>query len=157
MTDAARDRVMAAREAALDAQHYVSARTRDYAATGREYYGEQPLIGGLLAFGIGAILGAALPRTRQEDAYLGAYRDRALEEAERIYHEESGKLRAMADAALDEAKDIANKKVEQVKSGTPSGEDVAAKAKGEVKSAAERIADAAKTEANKRDLGGSAT
>lgn len=155
MTDTARDRVMAAREAALDAQHYVSARTRDYAASGREYYGEQPLIGGLLAFGIGAILGAVLPRTRQEDAYLGSYRDRALEEAERIYHEETGKLRDVADAALDEAKAVANEKMDQVKSGTPSGNDVARKAEGEVKNAADRIADAAKSEAQKRDLGGS--
>lgn len=155
MTDAARDRVIAAREAALDAQHYLTARGRDYAETGREYYGEQPLIGGLLAFGIGAIIGAALPRTRQEDRYIGAYRDRALEEAERIYHEESAKLRAVADAALDEAKKVANEKLDEVRSRTPSGEDVAARAKGEATDAADRVADAARDEAKKRDLGGS--
>ena len=157
MTDAARDRVVAAREAALDAQHYLAARSRDYAGTGREYYSEQPLIGGLLAFGIGAMIGAALPRTRQEDEYFGAYRDQALREAERIYNEESGKLRAVADAALDEAKAVATETLETVKSGTPSGKDAVDKAEGAAKSAATRVSDAAKAEAKKVDLGGSAT
>ncbi len=155
MTDAARDRVIAAREAALDAQHYLSARGRDYAATGRDYYSEQPLIGGLLAFGIGAMIGAALPRTRQEDEYLGGYRDRMLEEAERVYAQESGRLRAVADAAMDEAKSVASETLDSVKSGTPSGKDAVNRAEGAAKSAAERVADAAKSEAEKQNLGGS--
>lgn len=155
MTDAARDRIVAAREAALDAQHYLADRGRDYADTGREYYSDQPLIGGLLAFGIGAMIGAALPRTRQEDEYLGAYRDRALEEAERIYDQESGKLRAVADAALTEAKSVASETLEAAKAGTPSGKEAVDRVEGAAKSAAERVADAAKSEADKQNLGGS--
>lgn len=155
MTDAARDRVIAAREAALDAQHYLADRTRDYASSGREYYSDQPLIGGLLAFGLGALIGAALPRTRYEDEYVGAYRDRALEEAERIYHEESERLKAVADAALNEAKSVATETLDQVKSGAPSGKEAVDKAEGAAKSAAQRVADAAKAEADKQNLGGS--
>ena len=155
MTDAARTRVIAARERALDAQHYMADRGRDYAATGREYYADQPLVGGLLAFGIGALIGAALPRTSTEDAYIGAYRDRALEEAERVYREESVRLKAVADAALSEAKAVATETLEGAKASTPSGRDAVDKVEGAAKGAASRVAEAAKSEAQRQNLGGS--
>ena len=155
MTDAARDRVIAARQAAYNAQRNLDHHARAYAAQGREAYGEHPLVGGLLAFGLGAVLGAALPRTRQEDAYMGSYRDRALEEAERIYHSEVAKLQEVARAAAEEAKAVATETLHNAKEGTPSGEEAVDRAEGAARSAAERVKSAAEDEADKQDLGSS--
>ncbi|CTQ31461.1 DUF3618 domain-containing protein [Jannaschia rubra] len=155
MSESARDRLAAAREAAWNAEQRLEAVARDYAATGREAYGNQPIIAGLLAFGVGAAIGLALPRTRQEDRYLGSYRDKALAEAERIYHSEKAKLRAVAEAAAEEAKAVATETLEQVKSGASEAKGAVADAEKTAKSAGERIADAAKSEAERRDLGGS--
>jgi ElaB/YqjD/DUF883 family membrane-anchored ribosome-binding protein len=57
---------------------------------------DQPLIGGALAFAVGAALGAALPHTRQEDKLMGEASDqlkgKAAEEAHHLY--EGGKEKA---------------------------------------------------------------
>ena len=115
MSEATRERVIAARQAAWDAERRIAARARDYADSGRDFYGSQPLIGGLVAFGLGAAIGAALPRTRQEDRYIGSYRDRALEEAERIYRAETDKLRAVAETAAQDATRMASETLDDVK------------------------------------------
>ncbi|CTQ48183.1 DUF3618 domain-containing protein [Jannaschia donghaensis] len=107
MTDAARDRVIAAREAAIAAEQRLEARARDYGMAGKEAFNSQPLMGALVAFGIGALAGALLPRTRTEDRHLGAARDRAMMEAERIYRSEAAKLRAQAEALAEETLDTA--------------------------------------------------
>ena len=160
MTEQARIRVMRARQAAADMQSEMEARFGEATASGRRMYDEQPLVGGLIAAGIGAALGALLPRTEVEDEYIGAYRDRAFDEADAVFREEASKLRAVADAALDEAKAVADEKLEGVKgaigdakAATPTGEEAVSKAEAEAKSAAQRIADAAKSEAEKQNLG----
>ncbi|WP_299814784.1 DUF3618 domain-containing protein [uncultured Jannaschia sp.] len=155
MTDAARDRVIAARQAAYNAQRNLDDHARAYVSQGRDAYGEHPLVGGLIAFGLGAMIGAALPRTRQEDAYLGSYRDRALEEAERIYHAESAKLQEVARAAAEEAKAAASETLNNAKEKTPTGEEAMDRAEGAAKSTAERVKNAAEEEAEKQNLGGS--
>lgn len=58
---------------------------------------DQPLVGGALAFAVGAAIGAALPRTEQEDALLGNAAD-ATKEA----------VSAQASALTDQGKDIAS-------------------------------------------------
>lgn len=54
-------------------------------------YEDQPLIGGALAFALGAAIGAALPHTRQEDQLLGEAADsvkkEALEQAGDLFEE----------------------------------------------------------------------
>lgn len=157
MSEMARERVVQARAAAWDAQRSLQARAGDYTAAGREAYGSQPLVGGLVAFGIGALIGATLPRTRKEDEYLGTYRDRAFDEAERIFGEESGKLRSVAEAAVTEAKAVATEALQGAKDGTPSGKEAVDKAEGAVKGAADRVKTAAEKEADKQNLGGSVT
>ena len=104
MTEAARRRVIRAREAAHEASRVAADRAADYAAAGRDAFDSKPLVAGLIAFGIGAAIGASLPRTRREDALLGQHRDRALAEAERIFNEEKARLRAAATEALTEAR-----------------------------------------------------
>ncbi|UWQ21309.1 DUF3618 domain-containing protein [Jannaschia sp. W003] len=163
MSAAARERVIRARAAAVDAQAAAEARLREASRQGRRMYDDQPLVGGLIAFAVGAMVGAALPRTEFEDEHIGVYRDRAMDEAERVFNEEAHKLRAVADAALDEARDVADEKAEGVRSAlkgakdqTPSGDEAVRKAENEAKSVAQRVADAAREEAERQNLGGTA-
>ncbi|MCY1665152.1 DUF3618 domain-containing protein [Rhizobium sp. SL86] len=58
---------------------------------------DQPLVGGALAFAIGAAIGAALPRTEREDEMMGDMSD-----------EVKGGVAARASNALDEAEHIAS-------------------------------------------------
>lgn len=157
MSDVARDRVVRARQAAYEAQRYAEARWGEAAASSQYYYDRQPLVGGLIAFGIGAALGALLPRTDREDEMFGAYRDRAFDEAERVFREESDKARAVAEAAYDEAKNVVTEKVDAAKSGVPSGNDAVRKAESEIRDAKDRVVGAAKAEEEKQKLGSSLT
>jgi hypothetical protein len=103
MTETARDRVIAAREAAILAEQRIEARAREYGAAGKDAFASQPLMGALVAFGVGALAGALLPRTRVEDRHLGGARDRAFLEAERVYRAEAARLRAEAEIVAEEA------------------------------------------------------
>jgi len=70
----ARERVVAARETALDAQEKVEAQARAAAKKSRGFLHDQPLAVGALALGFGALVGALLPSTRREDDLLGQHR-----------------------------------------------------------------------------------
>lgn len=81
---------------------------------------EQPLVGGALAFALGAALGSALPHTPQEDALMGeaadAVKGKVGEKASELY--EQGKEKA-ADLYADAA-DKAGELYQQVKDGATS-------------------------------------
>ena len=124
MTDAARDRVIAAREAAIDAERRLEARARDYGVAGRDAYYSQPLIGALVAFGVGALAGALVPRTRVEDRHLGPARDRAMLEAERIYRSEAANLRAQAESFAEDTLDSAKSAIRSTTSDDGSSNSV---------------------------------
>ena len=153
MSEQARMRVMRARQAAADAQETLEARFGEAKASGARMYDEQPLVAGAIALAVGAAIGASLPRTEVEDEYLGSHRDRLFDEADSVFREEASKLRAVADAALDEARSVADEKMEAAKGSTPSGRDAVDKAETEVRSAAQRVADRARDEAEKQGLG----
>ncbi|MGV3650300.1 MAG: DUF3618 domain-containing protein [Devosia sp.] len=78
---------------------------------------DQPLVGGALAFAVGAALGAALPHTRQEDKVLGeaadAVKAKAVEEAHSLYQD--GK--AKAETLYAEAGEKLSELHDEVKSG----------------------------------------
>ena len=57
---------------------------------------DQPLVGGALAFAVGAAIGAALPRTEREDALMGEMSD-----------DVKGKVAAEASHAMDKAEAVA--------------------------------------------------
>ena len=176
MSEAARERVIAAREAALEAYHSAeeSARRnwrRGSRAAG-DFFEEQPLVAGAIAVAVGAAIASALPRTRYEDEHLGKYRDDLMDEAERVYREESEKVRHVAEAAVGEARNIAHETADKVRDaaekvredvdksapGNKSAvEDAADQAKGAAKSAADRVASAADKEAQKQGLKDDAT
>ncbi|MEM9795097.1 MAG: DUF3618 domain-containing protein [Pseudomonadota bacterium] len=153
MSEAARLRVMEARHRAYAAQRETEHRLGAYSDRAGRLFDTQPLLGGLLMAGVGALVGAALPRTSREDDAFGMYRDRAFDEAERIFHEEREKLRAVANAALSEAGAVAEESLETLKASAPSGSEAVGRAEHAVTSATDRITEAAKDEAKKQKLG----
>ncbi len=87
-------------------------------------YEQNPLVGGLIAAAVGAILGAVIPETNYEDEMLGEYGDAARSKAGELADTakakasdlaEQGKAKA-ADAAQT-ALDAADSKLEGAKSG----------------------------------------
>ncbi len=71
---------------------------------------DQPLVGGALAFALGAALGAALPHTRQEDELLGeaadAVKAKAGEEAGHLYEQGREKATELYEDAATRAGDL---------------------------------------------------
>ncbi|MCL3883904.1 DUF3618 domain-containing protein [Marivita sp. GX14005] len=152
LSDEARQRVIAARERAMDARDRAMRQARRGADRAADLFEEQPMIGGAIALAIGAALGAALPRSDMEDRYMGEQSDALMDEAERIFEEETQKLRKVADAAADEAGKVARETKRELddKASSDTAADAAA---DKAKKAGERVADAAKSEAKKQDLG----
>lgn len=112
----ARRRVVAAREAALTAHLKVEKALGQAANRASQTARSHPLAAGGAALLGGAILGAILPGTEQENRMIGAHRDRLLDAADRIYREERAKLEAASKAALDETRSV----VEDTLSGSRS-------------------------------------
>jgi hypothetical protein len=152
MTEAARQRVVNARDAAYRAQRELE-RAAAHAKRGSvDLFNEQPLVAGALALAAGAILGAALPRTRMEDEAVGEYSDRLLEEAERVFREETEKVGKVAEAAKSEVETAAREMKAKADERAPQGQTAAGAAKSEAASAAGKITDAAKAEASKQGV-----
>jgi ElaB/YqjD/DUF883 family membrane-anchored ribosome-binding protein len=139
LPEAARRRVVSARLAAVDAQASVERQVRHGTDLARRNAREHPLVLGMVAIGIGAAIGAALPRTSAENHALGAHRDRLLDEADRVFREEMGKVRRVAEAAVEEGRSAVKDTLE---SGPPTEDDPA-----------RRVADAAKSEAERQKVG----
>ena len=115
-------------------------------------YEEQPLIAGALALAVGAAIGAALPRSRTEDRYMGQHSDQLMADAERIFAEEKAKLGKVAQAASDEAKKVLRETKEDADAAAPG--DTAADAIVEkAKASGQRVVDAAEAEADKQGVG----
>jgi hypothetical protein len=103
--DEARARILEARLKAIEAQSAIEAKAARGADTVRRGADEHPLLVGAIAFGLGAAIAAALPRTTAENRTLGAQRDRLMDEADRIFREETDKLRSVAESAVAEGRD----------------------------------------------------
>lgn len=84
---------------------------------------DQPLVGGALAFALGAALGSTLPHTAQEDALLGeasdALKGKVGETASELYDQGKEKAADLYASAADKAGDL----YEQVKDGATSAGD----------------------------------
>lgn len=78
---AARRRVIDARLAAIRAQDAVERRARRLTRESEALIDDQPVVTGAAAFGVGVLMAALLPGTRQEDALLGRHRDEAMRAA----------------------------------------------------------------------------
>ncbi|MFG6560357.1 DUF3618 domain-containing protein [Sulfitobacter sp. 1A15299] len=152
MTAEARERIVMARARAVDAWNAGGRYARQGGERAADMFEEHPMVAGALALAVGAAIGAALPRSRTEDAYLGEHSDALFNEAERIYAEERDKLSKVAKAATDEA----SKVLKETKANADAAADEETAADAAVKKAKEsgqRVADAAKNEADKQKLG----
>ena len=152
MTAEARERIVMARARAMDAWNAGGRYARQGGERASDMFEEHPMVAGALALAVGAAIGAALPRSRTEDAYLGEHSDALFNEAERIYVEERDKLSKVAKAATDEA----GKVLKETKANADAAADEETAADAAVKKAKEsgqRVADAAKNEADKQKLG----
>lgn len=67
----------------------------------------QPLVLGLIGFGIGALIGAALPLTRRENMMLGERRDMLLERAKETGREQLHRAEQIARSSLEAAQEQA--------------------------------------------------
>ncbi len=71
---------------------------------------DQPLVGGALAFALGAALGAALPHTAQEDALMGeaadALKGKAAEQAAGLYEQGKEKVTELHDTVASKGADL---------------------------------------------------
>ncbi len=154
LTEAARERVVTARRRAVAARQKASARAQRGWSQGKdsavEFFEEQPLVAGALALAVGAAIAAALPRTQQEDEWVGDYSDNLLDEAERIFLEERDKAEKVAVAALDETRDVIDEKSAKADS---VGKQAVDKVREEAADAGDRIVGATKDEADRQDLG----
>lgn len=99
----ARDRVISLRLKAVDAQEAAERYARGAANSAVETHNSQPLITGLVAAGIGGMLGALLPSTRREAEVMGARRDAFLRAAEERLRSEISELETKGKAAVNEA------------------------------------------------------
>lgn len=117
LSDVARDRVIAARRKAIEAQEKVEEATRAAASKSKGVYAEHPLAVGAGLAVIGALAALSLPRTDTEDEAFGAHRDALIEKAEDIFREEMARAKAMGQAALSEMEEMADEAVEAIPSG----------------------------------------
>lgn len=85
---------------------------------------DQPLVGGALAFALGAALGSTLPHTDQEDALMGeasdAVKGMATEQAAEIYEQGKQKTAEIYETASSKAGDIYHQAKEGLTSSTGS-------------------------------------
>ncbi len=153
LSEEARQRVIAARERAVAARQEAERAIRRSSARASQFYEDQPLVAGLLAMAAGAAVAGALPRTRYEDEHLGAYSDQLMEEAETVFREEVEKAKRVAQKTGDEVSKIARETKKDLDSGAPGDKSAAEAVADKVKQDGKRIADTARSEAEKEKLG----
>lgn len=134
LSDAARDRIVAAREAAYAARLGAERSARAGGREAERLINEHPMIAGVLALGLGAAFAAALPRTRVEDRTFGAESDRLMEAAATLLSEERERMARVASGVADElkssARDVADTAAEKA---AEIGENLRDRAKEEAK------------------------
>ncbi|MBQ2260035.1 MAG: DUF3618 domain-containing protein [Loktanella sp.] len=137
LSEEAKARVLAAREAAHDARQASQEAMQKNTRRASDFFDEQPLVAGALAVAVGAAIGGLIPHTRLEDDTLGATSDKLYADAQALYREERDKVRAAAKVAVADVKDEVRKAGDDLQDMLSEGKNV-----GDV--IADRTADAAK-------------
>ena len=150
MDEQGKDRVARARALAYQAQSRAEMMARRGRRQASNFFYDQPMVAGALAMAVGAVVGGLLPRTQREDQAFGAYRDQLFANAEAVFQEEKARAEGAARAALSEAKEIAKETVDSARGATPDGRAAVDAADDKVRSAATRVADAAREGADKK-------
>lgn len=144
MDSAGRERVAQARARAYQAQLRAQTMAQRGSQRTNDFFHEQPLVAGAIAMAVGAAIGGALPRTRREDEAFGVYRDQLFDDAEAVFQEERMRAEAAGRAALSEASKIGEEAKDSVLGKTPDGRETVREAESQARTAADRVADAAR-------------
>ena len=144
MDVAGRERVASARARAYQAQLRTQGMARRGQQQAGDLFNDQPLVAGAIAMALGAVVGGMLPRTRREDEAFGSYRDQLFSDAEAVFQDERMRAEAAARAALDEARSIGTEAKDSVLNKTPDGRETVREAENQARTAAQRVADAAR-------------
>ncbi|MEO1138182.1 MAG: hypothetical protein AAFW87_01890 [Pseudomonadota bacterium] len=99
----ARNRVIAMRLKAIDAQETIERHARNARKVAVEAHQTQPFVTGLAIAGVGALIGALLPSSRREAELMGAKRDQLFRAAESALREELSALETRGKAAVQAA------------------------------------------------------
>lgn len=133
LSEAARDRILAAREQAYAARLRAERSVKSSLSKPGRLIEEHPMIAGVVGLAVGAAFAASLPRTVTEDRVFGTESDRLLNEAGRLLRQEQDRIARIAGAVKDELQDSA-------KEAMASVSEIAAET-------ADRVKDRAETEA----------
>jgi hypothetical protein len=105
------DRASAAAHSVGDAAASAGSQVRDHTAELNDailrHFRDQPLVGGALAFAVGAAIGAALPETETEDAAIGKASDKAKKAAVRKASDMAEAGQEKAAETMERAADVA--------------------------------------------------
>lgn len=103
--DEATDKLRESRDKASESAREFSRNSRDRAqqaaSKAKDFYFDNPMIGGLAAAFAGAIAGSALPSTRTEEAYVGEMGEQALDTAQAKMRQAGNQARQRKDEMLD--------------------------------------------------------
>jgi len=153
MSDQAKERVMAARQRALDASDQASRGLRKGAARADDALRANPLVAGALVLAASAAIGAALPRTKMEDSRLGRMSDRLMTEAQSVFEEERARIMAGASAAADEMRGMARDMAQETRDAMPDGAQAVERGKAVLQDGVSRVATAARDAADSKPGG----
>lgn len=99
--------------------HDVGHRAQEYWDQGRETvenaFEQHPLLFVAGAIGVGVALGTAIPTTKQEDRYLGKYRDMLFDRLSDYSHEAVHRAGEVAHSSFQAARDEAREQVDEMK------------------------------------------
>lgn len=98
------DKARSAREGFGDVSHRSAERVRHASSNVSQLAHEQPLLLGIIGLAAGAIVGAMIPPTPQEDALMGSASDRIKEQATEAGREQMEKAKQVASAAAETAR-----------------------------------------------------
>src|SRR2546423_551480 len=98
------------RESARNASEATRQKAYETRAEAKDFFREQPLVAGLAAITLGAIIGAVIPESEKENELMGETRDRMVDRASDIAREGVDRAKRVAQiaksAATDEARDM---------------------------------------------------
>ncbi|SPH23481.1 hypothetical protein DEA8626_02544 [Defluviimonas aquaemixtae] len=104
LSDAARERIVSARENAYAARLRVQRSAREGGREVGRLIEEHPLVAGVVALALGAAFAATLPRTRTEDNAFGEESDRLMDAASDLVRQERARFARVAEGVADELK-----------------------------------------------------
>lgn len=99
------ERARSAREGFSDVSHRSAERVRHAGSNVSDFAHEQPLLLGILGLAAGALVGALIPPTRQEDAWMGSASDRLKEQVTETGREQMERAKEVAGAAAETARE----------------------------------------------------